>query len=152
MLIKNVVLVESVAIMTYPRWSDYGCLVSGKKVVTYEDGKFIEREYITEMDVEEVEWVDLEFEFIDKLDEYKEFKLDERIKYSEENEHSCNAIKGDIVEVFKGRKWPIGTQFIVDHEYIYKDMYGRNRGWYWVDAQGRKVSKFNTKIVKKLSY
>ncbi len=152
MLINNVVKVERTVITTYPNWSDYGCLVNGINVITYEDGEFKFNQYITEDRIKEVESYKIKINYIDNLDKYlkkyENYLLEKRIEDSKKRGDSCRAIKGDKIEVYKGRKYPIGTQFIVDHSYIYRDVYGRPREFYWVDNQGNKVSQFNTIIIK----
>ena len=55
---------------------------------------------------------------------------------------------GDTVEVFKGRKIPVGTVAEVVRMYDWKDDYGRVRTTYAVFADGRKTNEDNCRIVR----
>ena len=54
---------------------------------------------------------------------------------------------GDIVEVFKGRKIPVGTVAKVVRVYDWRDSYGRVQTTYAVFEDGRKTSVWNCRIV-----
>ena len=54
---------------------------------------------------------------------------------------------GDVVEVFKGRKIPIGTVAKVERVFDWKDQYGRVQTTYAVFEDGRKTSVYNCRIV-----
>ena len=54
---------------------------------------------------------------------------------------------GDTVEVYKGRKVPIGTVAKVARVYDWRDCYGRTQATYAVFEDGRKTSVYNCRIV-----
>lgn len=56
---------------------------------------------------------------------------------------------GDTIEVVRGRKYPIGTRFIVTgfSEYEPSGCYGHNRTYY-CNFEGGRIDKCNVKIVK----
>lgn len=54
---------------------------------------------------------------------------------------------GDVVEVFKGRKVPIGTVGKVTRVYDWKDCYGRVKNTYAVFEDGTKTSEWNCRII-----
>ena len=55
--------------------------------------------------------------------------------------------EGDVVEVFKGRKVPIGTVAKVTKIYDWKDCYGRVQATYAVLDNGMKTSVYNCRLV-----
>lgn len=150
-LVKNVVLVNHSVVTTYPQWSDYGCLTNAISVV-YKDGDaFKEITYVTEQIVDGEEAYDVEIEPIANIEKeqelYKEFLLSKKVEQSKKDGHSFGAIAGDIIEVYKGRKYPIGTRFVVKNEYVYRGMYGRALGYYWRTTTGELVPQQNCIIV-----
>lgn len=54
---------------------------------------------------------------------------------------------GDTVEVYKGRKVPIGTVSKVVRIYDWKDCYGRVQATYAVLENGMKTSVYNCKLI-----
>ena len=54
---------------------------------------------------------------------------------------------GDVVEVVKGRKIPLGTIGKVVRVYDWRDRYGRTQATYAVFEDGRKTSVWNCKII-----
>lgn len=54
---------------------------------------------------------------------------------------------GDVVEVYKGRKIPLGTIAKVIRVYDWKDQYGRAQTRYAVFEDGRKTSVYNCRII-----
>ena len=54
---------------------------------------------------------------------------------------------GDVVEVFKGRKVPIGAVGKVTKIYDWKDRYGRVQSTYAVFEDGTKTSVYNCRII-----
>ena len=54
---------------------------------------------------------------------------------------------GDTVEVFKGRKIPVGTVAKVERLYDWRDRYGRIQTTYAVFEDGRKTSTDNCRII-----
>jgi len=54
---------------------------------------------------------------------------------------------GDVVEVVKGRKIPLGTIGKVVRVYDWRDRYGRPQATYAVFEDGRKTSVWNCKII-----
>ena len=62
--------------------------------------------------------------------------------------HFCGCILvGDTVEVFKGRKVPVGTIGTVVKKFDYKDNYGRVQATYVVFADGQKTNIANCRLV-----
>lgn len=151
-LVKNVVLVENTVITTYPQWSDYGCLTNAISIIYKENGEFKKVTYVTEQIVDGDEAYDVEIEAIENIEQeqelYKEHLLNKKIQDSKKEGHSFEAEPGDTIEVYKGRKFPIGSRFVVKSEYIYKDMYGRNKAWYWRTTTGELIPQQNCIIVK----
>ena len=78
---------------------------------------------------------------------YIQYLKKKRINESKLDGHSLRAEVGDTIEVYKGRKYPIGTRFIVKDECVWKDRYGREQAFYWITTTGVKVDKFNCVIV-----
>ena len=56
--------------------------------------------------------------------------------------------EGDYVEVFKGRKMPIGYIGKVERFYDWKDQYGRTRTTYVVFEDGQKTNYWNCRLYK----
>lgn len=54
---------------------------------------------------------------------------------------------GDVVEVYKGRKVPVGTVATVIRIYDYKDRYGRVQNTYAVLDNGMKTSVYNCRLI-----
>ena len=54
---------------------------------------------------------------------------------------------GDTVEVYKGRKIPVGTVAKIERIYDWKDCYGRVQATYAVFTDGRKTSIYNCRLV-----
>lgn len=62
---------------------------------------------------------------------------------------SCGLItEGDEVEVFKGRKYPVGLRVTVKEFYTYRDHYGRERATYVVATTGERIPLGNCKLVR----
>lgn len=82
-------------------------------------------------------------------DDYCQFRFDNAYK----DQIGCLAIPGMTVEVFKGRKYPIGSRFIVDRkqDYTIPGTYGRGviTNLYCHDENGDpfRVDAMNCKIV-----
>ena len=55
--------------------------------------------------------------------------------------------KGFTVEVFKGRKFPIGTRGVVKEFSDFKDKYGRVQSTYIVTEDGKRIPMHNCKVV-----
>jgi hypothetical protein len=146
--IKNVVYAESCTRKKYPMWADYGVLVLGCRVVWLEGDEYKSGWYSYE-EYEEIDAYDLYLEKASHEDicKYKEHIENEIINKSKEEEHSWDAIAGDVIEVIRGRKYPIGSRYVVQKEYTYYDQYHRPQGYYWVTTTGERIQKHNCVIV-----
>lgn len=63
------------------------------------------------------------------------------------NDGGYFAAPGDVVEVFKGRKIPVGTIAKIERIFDYKDCYGRVVTTYAVFEDGRKTSVGNLRVI-----
>lgn len=149
-IIKNVVKYETENRITYPSWSDYGCLTSFA-CITYkgEDGDY----HIVSKQLEDVpEWgnkddFEIQMASEDEIQKYYEWRFQNRMKESQDEKTSAYAEPGDIIEVYKGRKLPKGTKITVKKEYQYKDQYDRIQACYWIGTKGEFINQANCIIV-----
>lgn len=72
--------------------------------------------------------------------------IDENIRRDFLHFRGCILV-GDTVEVFKGRKVPIGTIGTVVKKFDYKDNFGRVQTTYVVFADGQKTSIANCRLI-----
>ena len=130
--LTNVAIAESTIVTVYPQWSDYGCLANALKVVYKDDeGKYIEKTLVTEDVDAYIDYYDVKIISTISPNEYLQMKKSERI-----GQPGCYAKPGDIIEVIKGRKFPIGSKFTVKKSYEFKDNYGRTQAMYWITEEG----------------
>lgn len=150
--IKNVVYIRETTIDVFPFGWDCRALASALEVVWLENNEFKREIYMVDTrfgydcpaDEVELEWVGNVEEMQEK---YKEYLIQQRCEESKKEGHSLFAKIGDTIEVYKGRKYPKGTRFVIKSESTYRDMYGRARAYYWITECGKKVDKFNCIIV-----
>lgn len=150
--IKNAVYVNETTIDVFPFGWDCRALASALEVVWLENNEFkrevfmVDKRFGCDCPADEVE-----LEFVDNVEEmqekYKDYLLQQRCEESKQAGHSAWAKIGDTIEVYKGRKFPKGTQFKIKGEATWKDCYGRVQVYYWVTECGKKVDKFNCIIV-----
>lgn len=62
--------------------------------------------------------------------------------------HKGQILTGDKVEIFKGRKMPVGYTGIVKDIKPYKDRYGRTQAYYIYFEDGQRTNYNNCRLVK----
>ena len=150
--VKNVVYVNETVIDVFPFGWDCRALARALEVVWFENDEFKREVFMVDKrfgvdcphDEVELEWVDNVEEMHQK---YLTHKKQQQIEYSKQEGHSFYAKAGDVIEVYKGRKFPKGTRFVIKSETTWKDCYGKTRVWYWITECGQKVDKSNCIIV-----
>lgn len=150
--IENVVCVNETTMEVFPFGWDCRALADALEVVWIENDKFKREVYmVDERFGEDLPHTELELKFVDDVEEmqeqYKRYLLQQRCEESKKEGHSANAKIGDTIVVYKGRKYPKGTRFVIKAESTYTDVYGRARAWYWITECGKKVDQFNCIIV-----
>ena len=149
---KNVVKVENTIIDVFPFGWDCRALADAIEVVWIENDEFKRAVYMIDKRFGyDCPHDEVELEFVENIEEmqekYKDYLLHKRCEESKKEGHSIYAKIGDTIEVYKGRKYPKGTQFKVKGETTWRDMYGRVKAYYWITECGKKVNKFNCIIV-----
>ena len=150
--VKNVVIAESTTMEVFPWGWDCKALASALKVVWLENDEFKTHTFmVDERFGWDLEHTEVTIEYIENREQmvkvYEKHLLQQRIDGSKKMGHSIYAEVGDTIEVYKGRKYPKGSQFKVKGETTWKDMYGRTKAYYWITECGKKVDKFNCIIV-----
>lgn len=150
--IKNVVVANEIITDEFPFGWDCRALAKSLEVVYLEDGQFKRDVYMVDPRFGyDLPHTDVELEYVENIEEmqqkYNEYLIQKRCEESKQAGHSAWAKVGDTIEVYKGRKYPKGTRFVIKGETTWQDMYGRTRAWYWITECGKKVDKFNCIIV-----
>ena len=151
--IKNVVAANNIITDEYPFGWDCKALANSLEVIYLDDNGDFKREVymVDERFGYDLPHTEVELEWVNNYEEmqiqYQKHLLQQRCEESKKVGHSFWAKIGDTVEVYKGRKFPKGTQFKIKGETTWKDMYGRTQVWYWVTECGKRVDKCNCIIV-----
>lgn len=140
--LENVVKCESCIIRTYPMRSDYGCLTDAVRIIRKEGDEYVEECYVTEELIEGPDAYEIEVLSRASVDEWIKWKKSKRM-----GKNGYYAEPGDVIEIVKGRKHPIGSRFVVKESYTYYDRYQRPQAFYWITETGERVIKDNCVIV-----
>ena len=148
--IDNVVSAEHTHSKVWPQSADFGVYAQSLTVTVKTNKGYEKMVYILEdlRDYEEGYDPTLCWASAEECELYEEYKVAQRLLESREQGHSVRAVPGDTIEVYKGRKFPIGSRFVVKSEYTYYDRYDRAKGFYWLTEDGQLVPQNNCIIVK----
>ena len=148
--IDNVVGAAPIHSTVWPQSADRGVATRALSVITKEDGEYKRNVYLLEDLRDYDEGYDVTLNWLDPEERrlYQEYENNWRIHESRKRGNSVQAQPGDTIEVYKGRKFPKGSRFVVKSEYTYYNTFGNAVGFYWRTACGKIVPKFNSIIVE----
>ena len=146
--IQNVVSVQPTFITTYPFQMDYSETLMAYEIVVKNGETYTKSIYpIEASEIENYYELDLSYLGEKEIFDYIQYQNLERVAESQRVGDSFNALVGDTVKVYKGRK-NVGLEIVVASDYTFYDCFNRPQAYYWISEKGERVNKEHSIITK----